>query len=75
MEFAKASDRTVVVVIGPSGGRPDFARIAQTSQYRYVVGPHADLSMAEHPDVATLAAAAVYYRGFADVAIGSMIAH
>lgn len=73
--FARSDDRTVVVVVEPSGGRPDFARIALTSPYRSVLGPSSDVPVGRDPDVATLFRAAIYYRGFASFALGATVAH
>jgi hypothetical protein len=75
VEFARADDRSVVIVVEPSGGRPDFARIALTSPYSAVVGGRGDVPIGAHPDAATLVTAAIYYRGFATMAAGSAIAH
>lgn len=75
VEFARSDDRSVVIVVAPSGGRPDFARIALASPYRSVIGPRGDLPVGDRPGVGTLAAASFYYRGFAGVALGSLVAH
>jgi hypothetical protein len=73
VEFAGSEDRTVVVAVQPSGGRPDFARIALTSPYRSVLGPSIDVPVGRDPDVATLFRVAIYYRGFASFALGATV--
>jgi hypothetical protein len=73
--FALSDDRTIVIVVQPSGGRPDFKTIAQTSPYQSVLGPRADILVGPQPTLTTLATASLYYRGFATEAIGSAILH